>query len=117
MTNLLVAILLTLGSLLFKRTDVTLGVALGAAISLLNFQIFLRIARKALNGDGISVSMVPRFGFKFLVLAAIVAYVLLVLPVEPIAFVVGISITLVSISLSGALSLGAVSESPESTDA
>jgi len=116
--NIVLVALLSFFSLYFGRLEVTLSVMLGGLISIFNFRAFVRMCGALLQGEPAQSSLAAKILIKFVVLMAVVALGLLWLPTDPIAFVVGISVTPLSICLIGmAQALKGPSERPESTDA
>jgi ABC-type multidrug transport system fused ATPase/permease subunit len=81
--------LFLLASLWFHSGPILLGLILGGAVSILNFRWLWRIVEKLLFEQkkfyGLEALM------KFIVLVAVVSFILLYLQVHPIAFLVGIS--------------------------
>jgi len=79
--------------------DVSLGVAIGVALTCLNFHILRRLITKwtvaAAKGESSSAPMLMLP--KMVGLMGAVALAILFLPIQPIAFIVGYSIFMVSI--------------------
>lgn len=94
--NLILGIALTLVSaLIFPRVRVVLGVAVGAAVACVNFAILRRLVEKivAARSKGLLIGIVMA---KMAALLVGVWLILKYLPVNVIAFTVGLSIFLVS---------------------
>jgi hypothetical protein len=99
--NLVLGALVCAASLLFRRADVALGTALGAALSAANFYAIRRVTARVL------ASANPRKQFMLMSLlvvkmAALIGLVYIVIrytPVHVVAFVVGLSTFLLSIIL------------------
>jgi ATP synthase I subunit len=93
--NLILGIALTILSLLTFRTRIVLGIATGAAVACVNFAILRRLVEKivAARSKGLLIAIVL---VKMVALLVTVWLVLKFLPVNVIAFTVGLSIFLVS---------------------
>ena len=93
--NLILGIALTLAALLTFRTRIVLGVAVGSAVACLNFAILRRLVEKIVvaRSKGLLVGIVLA---KMVALLVSVWLILKFLPVNVIAFTVGLSIFLVS---------------------
>ena len=87
------------GAALTQPRDVSLGVAIGVALTCLNFHVLRRLITKwtaaAAKGEpsNAPMLMLP----KMVGLMGAVALAILFLPIQPIAFIVGYSIFMVSI--------------------
>jgi hypothetical protein len=86
--------------------DVSLGVAIGVALTCLNFHILRRLITKwtvaAAKGESSSAPMLMLP--KMVGLMGAVALAILFLPIQPVAFIVGYSIFMVSIVIDTTLS-------------
>jgi hypothetical protein len=93
--NLILGATLTLAALLTLRTPIVLGVATGAAIACINFAILRRLVERIMGArsKGLLVTLVL---FKMAALLVAVWLILKYLPVNVIAFTVGLSIFLIS---------------------
>lgn len=84
-----ILVLFLLASLWFHSGAILLGLILGGAVSILNFRWLWRIVEKVLferkRFYGLQALV------KFIVLVFVVSFILLYVPVHPIAFLVGIS--------------------------
>jgi hypothetical protein len=97
--NYLLGGILTIAAAITQPRDIALGVALGVGLTCLNFHVLRRLITKwtvaAAKGEpsNAPMLMLP----KMVILMGAVALVILFLPVEPIAFIAGYSIFIVSI--------------------
>ena len=97
---------LTIGAAVTQPRDIALGIAIGVALTCLNFHVLRRLITKwtaaAAKGEhsNAPMLMLP----KMVGLMGAVAVVILFLPIEPIAFVIGYSIFIVSIVIDTTLS-------------
>ena len=117
-SNGLIFMILVLGSLLVERPGVTLGVMTGGILSIINFVALAKIG-STLSRPGINaMTLSLKVFLKFLLLGAAIAAVMFLLPIEPLSFVIGISVTVFSIIIGGMLHAFSIpSVKPESTDA
>jgi dipeptide/tripeptide permease len=99
--NYLIGAILCIGAALKYPSDIALGVGVGVALTCLNFAVLRRLvfrwsedARKGVSSNRILL-VLP----KMVALMSAVVVVLWVLPVHAIAFVVGYSIFLVSLTI------------------
>ena len=90
---------LTVAAALTQPRDIALGVAIGVALTCLNFHVLRRLITKwtsaAAKGESSNAPMLMLP--KMVVLMGAVALAILFLPIQPIAFIVGYSIFIVSI--------------------
>jgi hypothetical protein len=93
--NLILAVVLSLAALLTFRARIVLGVATGAAVTCVNFYILRRLVEKIMvaRSKGLLIAVVL---VKMVALLVTVWLILKYLPVNVIAFTVGLSIFLVS---------------------
>ena len=93
--NLILGIALSLAALLTFRPRIVLGVATGAAVACINFTILRRLVEKVMTArsKGLLVAVVL---VKMIALLLTVWLILKFLPVNVIAFTVGLSIFLLS---------------------
>jgi hypothetical protein len=97
---------LVIAAAITQPRDVALGVAVGVALTCLNFNILRRLVTKwtaaAAKGEpsNAPMLMLP----KMVGLMGAVALAILFLPIQPIAFIVGYSIFMVSIVIDTTLS-------------
>jgi hypothetical protein len=91
--------IMTIAAAITQPRDIALGVAIGVALTCLNFHVLRRLITKwtsaAAKGEhsNAPMLMLP----KMVGLMGAVALVILFLPVEPVAFIIGYSIFIVSI--------------------
>ena len=101
--NYALAGVVTLGSLAFGSRTITLGVAIGAALTCLNFYVLRRLIVKwttaAAQGKASNAPMLMLP--KMIGLMGLVAVSILFLPVDAIAFAAGYSIFILSIVIEG----------------
>lgn len=99
--NYALAGVLIVASAVTQPRDIALGVAVGAALTCLNFHVLRRLVTKwtaaAAKGEpsNAPMLMLP----KMVLLMGAVALAILFLPIQPVAFIVGYSIFIVSIVL------------------
>ena len=102
---LLLVGLATLASLVFWDSRIVLGVGLGGALATLNFHALRRIMAAIFRAEGSSAQKQVFTGlmltFKFGFLAAAVFLVVKYAPVDPVAFMAGISVVVLSIFIEG----------------
>lgn len=98
--NLVFAALLILVGALFFETPVALGLTVGALLSCANFYgVHKLIQRATLAAGGRKTALYGLFMAKLVGLMIAVALCILYLPMSPLAFVIGISVFLVSIAV------------------
>lgn len=101
--NYLLSGVATLGSLVLGSREITLGVAIGAALTCVNFYVLRRLITKwttAASQGKVSnapLLMLPKMTGLMLACAAVI----LLLPIDVIAFAAGYSIFIVSIVIEG----------------
>lgn len=90
---------LVIASALTQPRDVALGIAIGVALTCLNFNILRRLVTKwtAAAAEGKPSNAPTLMLPKMVGLMGAVALAILFLPIQPIAFIVGYSIFIVSI--------------------
>lgn len=100
--NYVLAGVATIIAALTQTRPIALGVAVGGGLTCLNFFVLEKLIRKWTSdaakgraGSSASYLMLPKMAG----LMAAVAVAILVLPLDPIAFVIGYSIFLVSIAI------------------
>ena len=99
--NYAIAGVLIVAAAVTQPRDIALGVAIGAALTCLNFHVLRRLVSKwtaaAAKGEhsNAPMLMLP----KMAILMGAVALAILFLPIQPVAFIVGYSIFIVSIVL------------------
>jgi len=90
---------LTLVAAITQPRDIALGVAIGVALTCLNFHVLRRLITKwtsaAAKGESSNAPMLMLP--KMVILMGAVALAILFLPIQPIAFIIGYSIFIVSI--------------------
>ena len=98
--NILVLLVLSLGSLIFKSLAITLGVFLGGIIIVLNFWLMRRIIERGLLGQskGKPIFVLSYF-VKFSVLAAIIFILITSQIINTLGLVVGLSTVFISVIL------------------
>lgn len=101
--SMLLVGVVTLASLLFWDLGITLGVALGGAIGTLNFYALRRLVQALATGEDPrkQTVMVVLLTLKFGLLAAAIYLVVKLLPINPVALLVGVSIVVLSIFVEG----------------
>lgn len=117
--NYLVGGIVVIVCALTTRRDQALGAAVGVALTCLNFAFMSRLVGKWLDdakrGDGVGSSRIALIMPKMALLMGAVVLCLAFLPIDPIFFVVGYSIFIVSIVIEGVLSV--VRPAPPAPDA
>ena len=102
-TNYVLAGAVTLASLALGERTITLGVAIGAALTCVNFYVLRRLIVKWTNAaakgqaSNAPLLMLP----KMIGLMGLVAVAILFLPIDAIAFAAGYSIFILSIVIEG----------------
>ncbi len=95
---------LAVGGAIFRTFPVILGIFLGGLIVVLNFFWLTRLIRRAFRDGGKPPkSFFVKFGLKFFLLLAIVAFVIYFTPVNPIAFLAGLSVSVFGIMADGVI--------------
>jgi len=99
--NLLVAVVICLGSLLFWQRGIALGAFLGAGLAVVNFWAIRRVSEAGLKTKSERKRLVL-ISFLLAKMGALIALVYLAiryLPINVLAFIVGLSTFLVSIMI------------------
>jgi ATP synthase I subunit len=90
---------LVLAAAVTQPRDIALGIAIGVALTCLNFNVLRRLVVKwsvaAAKGESSNAPMLMLP--KMVLLMGAVALAILFLPIEPVAFIIGYSIFIVSI--------------------
>lgn len=116
--NVGVFLLFIVASLVSQSLADTGAVMVGGIVSLVNFELLLRINSSLLTPGANPGALAAKVLIKFTGLLLLVAALLVALPVNPVAFAVGFSVIFVSIGVGGLLSLfSGPPTDPESTDA
>lgn len=117
--NWVLLLLLSVGSFFFfDDIEISLGILIGGVVSVANFVAVSRIGASLLSGGTNTAALSAKIIIKFLFLMGTVIVVILCCPVDPIAFLVGISISVFSICIGSLVSLfKSPASNPESTDA
>ncbi len=98
--------LLVLGGMVYHSLPVMLGLFLGGLIIVLNFYWLTRLIRRAfLERKKPPKSFFVKFGLKVFLLLAIVAFVIYFTPVNPIAFLAGLSVSVLGIMADGVIGM------------
>ena len=99
--NYAIAGVLIIASAITQPRDIALGIAIGAALTCVNFHVLRRLVSKwtaaAAKGENSNAPMLMLP--KMVLLMGAVALAILFLPIQPVAFIVGYSIFIVSIVL------------------
>lgn len=106
---------------LLTRRDQALGVAVGVALTCLNFAFMNRLIGRwiedAKRGDGVGSSRIALIAPKMVLLMGAVVLCLAFLPIDPVFFVVGYSVFIPSILVEGVVSMmRASSSTPDAPD-
>jgi len=97
---------LILGGLIFRSFPVILGLILGSLIVVLNFFWLTRLVRHAFQEKKRSPKIFfVKFGLKFFLLLAIVGLVIYFTPVNPFAFLAGLSVSVFGIMTDGMIGM------------
>ncbi len=95
---------LGLGGFIFRSFPIILGIFLGALIVVANFFWLTRLVRRAfLTKKKPSKRFFVKFGLKFFLLLAIVTLVIYFTPVNPVAFLAGLSVSVFGIMTDGVI--------------
>jgi len=99
--NYAIAGVLIVAAAITQPRDIALGIAIGAALTCANFHVLRRLVSKwtaaAAKGESSNAPMLMLP--KMVLLMGAVALAILFLPIQPVAFIVGYSIFIVSIVL------------------
>ena len=99
--NIIILLVLTLGSIVYKSYAVTLGVFLGGAIVILNFWFLRKIIEGGFKkGDNVAAFALSYF-FKFAALVAIIFGVIYSGIVNTLGLIIGLSTVFIGIALDG----------------
>lgn len=99
-------LLLIVGWVAFRTFPIILGLFLGGGIVVLNFFWLTRLVRRAFVGKKRPTKMFfVKFGLKFFLILAIVAIVIYFIPVNPVAFLAGLSVSVFGIMTDGIIGL------------
>ena len=98
--NALLGGVLSLGAFAFFSTPVAIGVAVGAALAVLNFHGVRRLVGASLRRDGmkraaLQLLLIGKMGLVFLLVFLAIRF----LPLNPVALAVGMSVFLISIAV------------------
>lgn len=116
--NQILLVLMAFLGLGLGKMEVFSGLMAGGSISLLNFRLMVRIISRATEPGASKPFLAMRIALKFLGLMLAITGVLFWAPVDYFAFVIGISLTFISLGLSGLVHLFRRQASkPESIDA
>jgi len=97
---------LILGGLIFRSFPVILGLILGSLIVVLNFFWLTRLVRNAFQKKKRPPKIFfVKFGLKFFLLLAIVGLVIYFTPVNPFAFLAGLSVSVFGIMTDGMIGM------------
>lgn len=116
-TCLLAAIVVAAAVLVLSRRT-AFGVSLGAGLMALNAWALRRIGQRAFRAFKRPGAAVLLFNVKMFVLVGIIFLIIRYLPVDPVGFVVGISIfplAIVAVAIQHALRIGAAPSNNEET--
>jgi len=87
---------------IFRKLPIVMGVFLGGLIVIINFYWLTRLVQQAFaEGNKPSKLFFVKFGLKFFLLLAIVAFVIYFTPVNPIGFLVGLSVSVAGVVTDG----------------
>ena len=87
---------------IFRKLPIVMGVFLGGLIVIINFYWLTRLVQQAFMGKNKpSKLFFVKFGLKFFLLLAIVAFVIYFTPVNPIGFLVGLSVSVAGVVVDG----------------
>jgi len=105
--SLAIACVLIIGSLMYRSVSITLGVVLGAAISLVNFRLLWKIAEPVFLRTGAlpKGQFVLRFVVKMTALLAAIFLVVYMGIVNILGFLAGLSTVVMGIVLEGIVQL------------
>ncbi len=105
-TSIYVAAALSAGSLFFVSLPVTLGVAVGGVIVIINFRWLRRLVERAMaKGEGAKKTLYGEYFLKLLLFLAVpcgvIYYREFLFDLDPLAFVVGLSTVFIAIFVEG----------------
>ena len=102
-TSLVVASIMVLVSLAWMNVSVSASVAGGAAIAIGSFVLLHLFVRRAFGGSGTSrVTFLVAIVVKLAVVATILWVIVVYVPIQPVAFLVGLSAILISLLVEAA---------------
>ena len=111
------ALMLLIGAA-YDDDQVLAGLAVGGLTSAVNLELMARIHRGLLAPGGNPGALAAKVMIKFTGLLLLVGAMLIKLPLNPIAFAVGFSVTFVSMGIGGVLlGFGSTSTDPGNSDA
>ncbi len=90
---------LLLVSLLFRNTEISLGILCGGLVSIGGFLWLRRALRQLLEGPGTGSKAGYQFGYlvRLLVLAILLAFLVAVVKVNPVGLIIGLSVTVINL--------------------
>ncbi|KAF0122812.1 MAG: hypothetical protein FD151_604 [bacterium] len=99
--NIIILLVLTLGSIVYKSSAVTLGVFLGGAIVILNFWFLRKIIEGGFKKRDNAAAFALSYFFKFAALVAIIFVVIYSGIVNTLGLIIGLSTVFIGIALDG----------------
>jgi len=99
--NIIILLVLTLGSLIYKSSPITLGVFFGGVIITLNFWLLRRIVEGGLRTKENRPVFAFSYFFKFAALVAAIFVLINFKVVNILGLVIGLSTVFISIALDG----------------
>lgn len=116
--NALVFGVMILLGVAYEDDQVLVGLAVGGLTSLVNLELMVRIHRGLLAPGSNPGALAAKVMLKFTGLLLLVGVMLIKLPLNPIAFAVGFSVTFVSMGIGGVLlGFGSTSTDPGNSNA
>ncbi|MFH2012627.1 MAG: ATP synthase subunit I [Pseudomonadota bacterium] len=99
--NVIILLVLTLGSIFYRSFAVTMGVLLGGCIIILNFWFLRKIIEGGFKKRDNAAAFAVSYFFKFAALVAVIFFIIYSGIVNTLALVVGLSTVFISIALDG----------------
>lgn len=105
-SSVFIYLLAVLSSVLYQDSKFALGIVLGGLLSLLNFFIMVKIIRKLLSPDnthknGLALKMLGKMFLLFMFITGSLFW----MPINPIGFLFGLSIIVLSIAIASLIFL------------
>jgi len=100
-----IAVVMMLGSFYFRSVNVTLSILAGSAIVIISFELLHVIVSRALSAKPSKLFIVILAAIKFVILGILLWFVVVKLPIHPVAFLVGLMTMILAIGVEGIFNL------------
>ena len=102
---ILIAASMTCASLYFRSVRITLSIAAGSAIVIISFELMRIIISRALSSAKTSKTFIVFMSaLKFAILGILLWFIVVKLPIHPLAFLVGLMTMVIAITTEGIIS-------------